>query len=360
MGSSNTDTRDISYEERRMLDSQRKSIEQMTKLAEKSDKISDEDRQYFKDVFQGRISGVDVDMELVKKIASSDTDMQNALGKWSSDTATLNKDYGSKIEGLSDDYIKGIEESGTSYRDNLQAESDKIKTLSEETQANMGRADEDIYSRVKGQNLAGISTATQDAQKNVMSSLASRGLAGSGVEANALTQVGIQGSNLQAGALSQSYGQAIGMSDNRRLQNLNTQLNSSASVGQMQQGIYGSSMNDLGAIANSGINVAGTQYGMNSQFNSQQLSNQGMANQQNLANLQMGSGVGRGIYQGASNYSGQALSGYGQAGSQAGQQGQYLGQAQMQFNAQQDAADAAIYQGIGSMVGLGVGAYAGS
>jgi len=358
MSSNTNKERPVTTEERQLLRSQKKSIDQLTKLALKSDKISDEDRKYFQDVFHGKVSGTDVDMEMVKRIASSDSDLSNAFGKWSKDTSTLNDKYGSKLQGISDDFVTTIKSAGDEYRTNAKLETDKLQQLASDTQANMGKADEDIYARTKGAYNAGISQAASDAQKQAIGNIASRGLAGSGIDTKALVDMQSRQQGLYAGANAKAYGDAVGMSDSRRMSNLQTQMSASGQINNINQGIYGSATNDAGMIANSQSGVAGTQYGIGSQFASQQFSNTGMVNQQAIGNLQMASGIGRGIYQGAANYSGQAMSGYNSSGAQAGQQAQYLGNAQAQYRQQQVDSNNAQWGAVGSLVGTGVGAFA--
>ena len=150
----------------------------------------------------------------------------------------------------------------------------------------MGTADADIYAQTKGQNLAGISQAYQEAQKQALGTLSRRGLAGSGVEAGVIGTLAGQQAQQSGIAMSKSYMDAIGLSDARRQQQLG---------------------------------ISGQLYQTNLNTETSVLQNTLNAQQQNIANLAQASGISQGVYTGAQNYLQQAGSTANQSASVAGQ-----------------------------------------
>ena len=134
---------------------------------------------------------------------------------------------------------------------------DAFDRVSQIASTRMGQVDQDILAQQRGQQLAGISQSYKETQDQLLSVMGRRGLAGTGVEAGVLTQLGQSQAQAQAQALSNSYNQAIGLSDQRRLQQVGLQQNVS------EQGInvaglgYGQQL----STSQSGVGIAGTELG---------------------------------------------------------------------------------------------------
>lgn len=141
---------------------------------------------------------------------------------------------------------------------------------SREAFSKMGTADEDILSRQRGQQLAGISQSYKEAQKDLIATLSRRGLAGSGTEAGAIGQLSQQEAQAKAQALSQSYTQSVDMSDQRRMTGIGLEQGIAqqgiaqsqgaigATQGQTQIGLQGIAQNvqAAGMEAQTGINMS--------------------------------------------------------------------------------------------------------
>lgn len=253
------------------------------------------------------------------------------------DTKAATQKYGQYTQDKISEYQSSVGKYQTNY-----------ERIAQDTQAKMGTADDDILARTTGVNLAGISQSFKESQDNLMSTMSRRGLAGSGVEVGAMSQMGQQEAMSKAGALSNSYLSSVGQSDQRRMTNLgvqqgiaqqgianaqgllgsqmnysNTQLGADlqgaqgiASMYQQNagagyqagqataQGIYGAGMSQLDSTYANMRNLAGTQYGA-------QTSNI----QQNLANLTGASGVSSGVFGQGSNMLAGASSTAGQSAS---------------------------------------------
>lgn len=260
------------------------------------------------------LGGDSIDKLLFDAVKESGGKAAQAISSWETEAKRLGSEYTNTLTGISD-----------SFKQQLTGASQK-----------MGTADTDIYSQTKAQNLAGISQSYQEALKQAQGALSRRGLAGSGIEAGVISSLTGQAAMAQSGAMSQSYQQAIALSDQRRQQ----QLGIAGQVAQLGQSTAGQ--------------VYGIQSGLSNQFNQANLN----AQQQQLANYQMASGVSQGVFGMSQNYLAQA-GGTSQGNAQiAGQSAGTLGGLQMQYyNSQQEVAGAqagAITSGITGMGAAGI------
>ena len=87
---------------------------------------------------------------------------------------------------------------------------------------NMGRADQDIYTRNKGQAYAGLDSGFKDAGNELQASLARRGLSRSGIGAKAMGDLAQERMRAGAGAGVNAYTSAMDQSDARRMNRMNT------------------------------------------------------------------------------------------------------------------------------------------
>ena len=267
----------------------------------------------------GDLGGKGVDELLFEAVTSSKTEAAKLLGDWKNKAIELGDTYTSQLTGISD-----------KFKNTLQTKSDA-----------MGTADTDMYARTKGENLAGISQAYAEARRQAEGGLARRGLSGSGVAEQGISNLYGQEAQQKAQALGQSYNQAIALSDQRRTQ---------------QMGI-------AGQIAQSGTATAGSIYQTGLGTQTSILQNNLANQQQNIANLQLASGVSQGIFGQSANMLAGAGSTANQTASIAGTTASAYGQMdnQYQMNMQNNAANdsgglmgAALSAGVGAMTG-GIG-----
>jgi hypothetical protein len=239
-----------------------------------------------------------------------------------------------QLATITNEYVSKSRELGANFESNVTKANDEYVSFARQVKDNMGTADADIYARTKGENLAGISQAYQEAQKQQSSALARRGLAGSGVEASAVSNMYQGEARDKATAMSRSYLSAINQSDVRRQNQLGIAGQIFSSQYQTAQGVF-----NTGTQVESGIYGART-----SEVN------------QNLANLGTAvSARNTGIAQ-SQNITGTAVQ------AQSAQQGVALQTQQLASNnaianAQADAQSSA---GIGTLIGTLGGAWLGS
>ena len=361
MGSSSKgagQSRPLTEEERRLLSQQETYLRQMGDVAEEQFGLSAEDRDHYISVFRegtdtearqaiaemrSRISGTEIDPSTIEGVSidsllrdtilSATPEFQDLAQRAVAISDDLTQKYGSDISGLSDTFSTALQDYTTSY----EAELSDIR-------ASLGTADQDILSRETGAATAGISTAFREAQREMQSTLAQRGLSGSGVEAAATSDLLTQEALAKAGAIGQARYSAIAQSDARRQQQLGISgMQFQAGAGAAQQ-LY-----NVGAQATQGIygaQLANVQQGM-------QTTN--AATLQGIAGLTQAAQAGQGIYGGAQNYLAGAGATYGQGAQIAGSTATAIGQQQTQYGL-------GMYQGAqearGAMIGGAMGAIA--
>ena len=391
-------------------------------ILDQLDKTSDQ--ASVKNAIQKWMDTGSVDYLLFNSVKDADTELSLALSDWADKTAAINakfgsdaagitnrmidgvnglaSQYGKKLESIASEFKAGAEQATKKYGDytkraigQFESAAGKYQTafeqVSQQASQRLGTADTDILAQQRGQQLAGISQAYQESQKQLLATMSQRGLAGSGVEASQLANLSQQEAMAKAGALSQSYNQAIGLSDQRRLQQVGLQQGvSQQGIGvagqllanqqqyagtqlqgdfQRLQGVSGLQTQAAEGAYQSGRDaiMTGYQAQMSNLQQQQAMEAQRLGTvyqgttgnvQQNIANLTSTSGVAQGVYGQTSNLLSGAGQSAGQIASTAGStavgiQGNVL---QAQAAAQQASAQSAA--GIGSLFGAGLGAFA--
>jgi hypothetical protein len=314
----------------------------------------------------------------------------------------LASDYGRKLDKVTSEYKTDATAATSKYGDYTKTAIDSFDTktgryqtafeqVSQQASSRLGTADSDILSQQRGQQLAGISQSYQEAQKQLLGTLSRRGLSDSGIEAQGLVNMSEQEAMAKAGALNQSYMQAIGLSDQRRLQQVGLQQGvtsqgvgiASELLGQQQQYSANQMQGDLGVVgttAQLGSAAAQGQYssGVAAQQAAYQASMQNAAInrdlaaqeaqsmyqgvtsgvQQNIANLQLASGVSQGVYGGASNMLAAGGATSNQSASIAGSTMTSIGANDVAYQKAQMEQNAALMTGVGQLAGSAMGAYA--
>jgi len=278
-----------------------------------------------------------VDELLFKAVTGSETEAGKLLSGWETSARELGTAYTDTLTGLSDAFKTSITTAAETYTGEL-----------EQAKGALGTADTDILGQQRGQSLAGISQSYQEAQKQLLAQTSQRGLAGSGIEAGALTSLLGQEAQQKAGALGQSYNQAIALSDQRRQQQLG--------IAGQQYGVSGQLASQL---QQTGAQTGGGVYQTGLGTETSVLQNQLASQQQNLANLQLASGVSQGIFGQSQNYLQQAGATAGQAASTAGSTAVGLGANAVSYANAQAQAQASQGDLFGSILSAGVGAYTG-
>jgi hypothetical protein len=304
-GSSGNAQRAVTQQELDLWDSQKKNLDSLTKIAEEQYNLSTEDRNYYEKVFregtdteaktalaklQSQITGKEVSPESIKSvnidsllrdtILNSTPEFKDAASKVIQGQESLTKQYGAEVTGLS-----------KAFTDSIQGFTDKYNQELQTTKEQMGTANADVLARQTGTTMAGISSGYQEARKQLESTLARKGLAGSGVEANILSSNYQQEAMAKASAGVSAYNTAIQQSDALRLQQ--AQLSGQ----QYQVGI-------AGATTGYNANLGATQniYGVTSASDLQNYNLSNAATLQGIAGLTQVAQAGQGVYLQSANY----------------------------------------------------------
>ena len=304
-GSSGNSQRSVTQQELDLWTAQKENLDSLTKIAEEQYNLSIEDRNYYEKVFregtdteaktalaklQSQITGKEVSPESIKSvnidsllrdtILNSTPEFKDAASKVIQGQESLTKQYGSDVTGLSKAFTDSIQGFTNKYSQELQT-----------TKEQMGTANADVLARQTGTTMAGISSGYQEARKQLESTLARKGLAGSGVEANILSSNYEQEAMSKASAGVGAYNTAIQQSDALRLQQ--AQLGGQ----QYQAGISGATTGyqaNLGATQNI--------YGVTSASDLQNYNLSNAATLQGIAGLTQVAQAGQGIYGQSANY----------------------------------------------------------
>ena len=362
--SSGSSQREVTPEERRLWDAQKNNLDSLTKIAEEQYNLSAEDRSYYEKVFRegsdteaksalaklkSQITGTTVNAEDIKDVSidsllrdtilNSTPEFQEAANKVVESNNTLTQKYGADVTGLSKSFSDSLNQYTTNYQQELQT-----------AKGQMGTANEDVLSRVQGSAQAGISSSYQEARKQLESTLARKGLSGSGVEANILSQNYQQEALAKSQAAVQARTQAIQESDAIRQQQLALAGQSyQAGVSGLQTGYNA----NLGAIQNV--------YGVTTANDLQNYQLRNAATLQGISGLTQVAQAGQGLYAGSQNYLAQAGASSGQAASIAGSSASSLASVNSQYELAQQQQKAQGLAGIGSLVGtLGGAAFMGA
>ena len=361
---SSSSQRPVTQQELDLWDSQKKNLDSLTKIAEEQYNLSAEDRAYYEKTFregtdteaktalaklQSQITGKEVSPESIKSvnidsllrdtILNSTPEFKDAASKVIQGQESLTKQYGSDVTGLSKAFTDSIQGFTNKYSQELQTTKEQI-----------GTANADVLARQTGTTMAGISSGYQEARKQLESTLARKGLAGSGVEANILSSNYQQEAMAKASAGVSAYNTAIQQSDALRLQQ--AQLGGQ----QYQAGI-------AGATTGYQANLGATQniYGVTSASDLQNYNLSNAATLQGIAGLTQVAQAGQGVYGQSANYLQGASSSAASAASTAGSSATGLANVNANYATQMQQANAQSAAGIGSLVGTlgaaGIGAY---
>ena len=304
-GSSSASQRPVTQQELDLWTAQKENLDSLTKISEEQYNLSKEDRAYYEKTFregtdteaktalaklQSQITGKEVSPESIKSvnidsllrdtILNSTPEFKDAASKVIQGQESLTKQYGSDVTGLSKAFTDSIQGFTNKYSQELQT-----------TKEQMGTANADVLARQTGTTMAGISSGYQEARKQLESTLARKGLAGSGVEANILSDNYQQEAMAKASAGVSAYNTAIQQSDALRLQQ--AQLSGQ----QYQAGISGATTGyqaNLGATQNI--------YGVTSASDLQNYNLSNAATLQGIAGLTQVAQAGQGVYGQSANY----------------------------------------------------------
>jgi hypothetical protein len=324
MGSKSTTSvtqRELQPEEIALLDTQKQNLEVLTKIAEDSYNLSQEDRSYYEQVFrdgndtqakealaklQSQITGQPVDPASIQNV-SIDTllrdtiltavpEFKDAATKFIDTNNQLTQKYGTELTGLSQSFSKGVQDISKNYADELQQIKDATGTINQ-----------DVLSRETGAAQAGISQSFAEARKQMSAEMARRGLAGSGVDLGMLGNLYQQEALAKGTAGYTARQSALGISEQMR----QTQANL---AGQQAQALT------AGATAGFQAESQGLQsvYGTTMQNALQGYQQSQAATLQGIQGLQQVAQAGQGIYTGSQNYLGLGTSAAGSAASTAG------------------------------------------
>jgi hypothetical protein len=358
--SSGGSERPVTAEEKRLWDTQADNLDAMTALAQDQYDLGVEDREYYEKVFRegsdteaktaiaklksqitgeevsaDEISSVNIDSLLRDTILSATPEFQKLANDVVSTSNELTTKYADNVTGISQSFSKGIQDLTKNY-------SNELQTIKDQT----GTINQDILSRETGAATAGISSAFEEARKQMQGSLAQRGLSGSGVEQQVMADMYNQEAMNKAGAMSQARMSALGQSEAVRQQQMGI---AGAQLQANTSGLTTGYQTEMGALGNVyGVQSANLQQGL-------QTTNAGML--QGIAGLTQAAQAGTGVYAGSQNFLAQAGSTAGQAASIAGQSAGQIGSLNQQYAEMQAAQDNAAMAGIGSLAGTLGGAY---
>lgn len=304
-GSSGNAQRAVTQQEKDLWSAQEASIESLTKIGEEQYNISAEDRDYYEKIFRegsdteaktalaklkSTITGTEVSADSIKDVSidsllrdtilTATPEFAESASKFISSQEELTKNYGAKVTGLSSAFSKSIEGFTNKYSNELQNISDT-----------MGTANKDILATQTGTSMAGISSGYAEARKQLESTLARKGLTGSGVEANILSQNYQQEAMNKASAGVSAYNTAVTQSDAQRT--AQAQI-----LGQQ----YQTNTSGIGTAYNANLGATQNVYGVTSANDLQNYNVSNAATLQGIAGLTQIAQAGTGVYSGAANY----------------------------------------------------------
>ena len=210
---------------------------------------------------------------------------------------------------------------------------------------NMGKADQDIHTRNRGQAYAGLDSGFGEASDELQASLARRGLSNAGIGAKSMGDLAQDRMRAGSQAGVNAYTSAIDMSDSRRQQRMNTRGN-----------LYGAEQGNINTGYQMGMSTLGSNYGNTMGIRGQALQNTLNNNQQRIANNMGYQQLGKGMAGMSANYLQQAGSGYTNIAGQAGQTAIGIGGLNNNYNATMQDAQAKKDAKGGEMLGSAVGA----
>lgn len=323
-----------------------------------------------------------------KEVEAQTTDYKKILGN-------IESTYGTKLTNATASYGQTTQDITSKFGNEISSLQTNLDNKLSEISSGMGTANADVLARQTGTTMAGISSGYQEARKQLESTLARKGLAGSGVEADVLSQNYQQEAMNKASAGVSAYNTAIQQSDALRQQQAQLatqQYSTGASTIQQQlvaqqqaaQGIYGANASLASNIYQAGTGNAGniyqasntsagqqyqagiagattgyqanlgaTQniYGVTSASDLQNYNLSNAATLQGIAGLTQVAQAGQGVYAQSANYLQGASSSAASAASTAGSSATGLANVNANYATQMQQANAQSSAGIGSLVG---------
>lgn len=341
-------------QEQALWQQQADNMESLTRIAEEQFNLSQEDRQYYEDVFRNgtdtqakeaiaklqsqitgqpisaaSITGVNMDTLLRDTILSATPEFKAAATQFIDTNTKLSEQYGKDVSGLSQQFSQGIKDLTTNYSADLQA-------LKSQT----GTIDQAVLSRETGAALAGTSQAFAEARKGLEATIAQRGLAGSGIEATLLSNAYQQEAMAKISGQYQARQSALQISEAMRQQQ--------AQYGQAQ---YAAELGSLGQGYQAEANAVQNVYGVANQAALQNYQQTQASYLQQIAAMSQGAAAGAGIYTGSQNYLAGASQSSAAGAQAAGSAAVGLAGVNAQYATDMQQANASASEGIGSLVG---------
>ena len=356
------DERDISQEEKAAFAAQAESLANLTDIAQKQFDISKEQMDRYVEAFQDPNNLANDDLaEFQSLITGRDVSASDLQGMGLEEIIRETMlQAPAQFQREAESFIKTTGDLATQFNVDTKFNTDKaVQELSDagykyqtelaKTKAELGTADKDILARETGAATAGISSAFAEGRKGLDATLAQRGLAGSGLDTQAQLQMSQQESLAKFGALSQARSNAIGLSDQLRMQRLGIAGQQFGQAQQQAKDVYGFRQGASQSI-----------YGVGSQQAGNVLNTRTSATQQGLGTLMQAQGAAQGNFWQAGNMLGQAGSSYGSAASGYGQMGNsYMQSSINQYN-QEVGQATATNEAIGGIAGTALGSYLGT
>ena len=256
------------------------------------------------------------------------SNLREATFKGNRDNQAAVKGFESLGRNLTNDFLS---KSSSMTKDTMGEYNDVYKNYDSTIRghlANLGTADQDIWSRQKAAAFAGLDSGFSDANDQLQASLARRGLSNAGIGVKAMGDLGQARMAAGAAANVNAHNTAIDRSDARR--------------GQRMQGetqLYGTNINRIGQNYTLGMGDLTQKYGTKMNLEGQLLQNRINQNQQRIANLMGYAQLGRGMAGMSQNYLAQAGSGFGQIGQISGSTALGIGGLNNSYNQTMQAAN---------------------
>lgn len=319
--SDTTTQRILQPEEKALLKTQADNLSTLTKIAQETYNLSNEERSYYDEVFRTgtdteakdaiaklkeKITGEKVDPASIKDVSidsllrdsllTAAPEFQTAAANFIDANSKLSEKYGTDVTGVSKSFADATRSYTSTYAKEL-----------EDLKAKSGTIDQDVLSRETGAALGGISTAYAEARKQMAADLARRGLAGTGVESQVMQNL--------YGAEAMAKGAAGVQARTQAFQQ--TQDMVRAQAGLAGQGLQGTLAGEEAAYQ---AELGGIQnvYGVTQAQQAQDYQAGVGATLQGLSTLQQVAAGGQGVYLGSQNYMGQSISAAGTAAQTAG------------------------------------------
>lgn len=354
-------SRTVSAEETAALQAQNESLEKLDEIADSQFDLSQEQIDKYKAAFEdpnnlatdeiaefqslitgkkvkpSDLAGKSLEDIIRETMLQAPASFQRQAEDYISKTDTLSKQFGTQTKLNTDKLVSSLQDAGYKYQ-----------TALSETAEKLGTIDKKILAEETGATTAGISTAFAESQKGLEASMARRGLAGSGLDAQASAALAAQEASTKYSALAQARQQARGLSDQLRMQQLGLSGQMYQAGMQTAQGIYGAQQQGGTTIYQTGMGQAQGTLSARNTAATQGLGSLGQVYGYGQQQLAQGAGLGSQ----AGSLIASAASGYGGIAQSQIQQSQAQYQQQV---AQAKSKNAAIGGLVGTVAGGAIG-----